>query len=92
MLFRYTGEKLLRTGVAIETRGFVFCTSGRRRETLKGDATVRFFEHDGGALDSIPGMNPNLFTEISSSRSRSFPLVDFLDTPGLVDGEMAYPF
>ena len=92
MLFRYTGEKLLRTGVAIETRGFVFCTSGRRRETLKGDATVRFFEHVGAALDSIPGMNPNLFTEISSSRSRSFPLVDFLDTPGLVDGEMTYPF
>ena len=78
--------------MAIETRGFVFCTSGRRRETLKGDATVRFFEHVGGALDSIPGMNPNLFTEISSSRERSFPLVDFLDTPGLVDGEMTYPF
>ena len=78
--------------MAIETRGFVFCTSGRRRETLKGDATVRYFEHVGGALDCIPGMNPNLFTEISPSRSRSFPLVDFLDTPGLVDGEMTYPF
>ena len=27
-------------GVAIETRGFTFVTSGKKRETLTGDATV----------------------------------------------------
>ena len=27
-------------GVAIETRGFTFVTSGKRRETLTGEATV----------------------------------------------------
>jgi hypothetical protein len=37
-------------------------------------------------------VQPNLFTEISTSRERSFPLVDFIDTPGLVDGDMTYPF
>ena len=33
-----------------------------------------------------------LTTEISSSKQKKFPLVSFFDTPGLVDGTMAYPF
>ena len=33
----YTGENIQRTGVAIETKGFSFITSGDRRQTLKGE-------------------------------------------------------
>jgi hypothetical protein len=33
-----------------------------------------------------------LETCISVSQSRKFPLVDFIDTPGLVDGNVDYPF
>lgn len=51
----YIGERVVKTGVAIETRGFIFCSSGRRRETLGGDATVRYFDHlaDMAAFEGI---------------------------------------
>lgn len=33
-----------------------------------------------------------LTTEISTSKQKKFSLVTFVDTPGLVDGDMKYPF
>lgn len=33
-----------------------------------------------------------LSTEISTSKQKKFGLVTFVDTPGLVDGDMQYPF
>lgn len=33
-----------------------------------------------------------LSTEISTSKQKRFGLVTFIDTPGLVDGDMKYPF
>lgn len=59
----------------------------RKRETLTGDATIRYFDYleDFGQFG---GLLPNLFTEISTSKERSFSCVDFVDTPGLVDGDM----
>lgn len=33
-----------------------------------------------------------LTTEISTSRQKRFSLVTFIDTPGLVDGDMKYPY
>ena len=33
-----------------------------------------------------------LNTEVSTSKQKKFPLVTFVDTPGLVDGDMNYPF
>ena len=44
----YIGESVQTTGVAIETRGFTYVTSGRKRETLKGDATFAFYDHIDG--------------------------------------------
>ena len=38
-IFRYIEEHVQKTGVAIETQGFTFVTSGRKRESL----TVCFF-------------------------------------------------
>jgi len=32
--YRYVEEHVQRTGVAIETQGFTFVTSGRKRESL----------------------------------------------------------
>jgi len=33
--FRYIEESILKTGVAIETQGFNFVTSGKKRDSLK---------------------------------------------------------
>eukprot|EP00898_Chlorokybus_atmophyticus_P002725 jgi/Chlat1/3453/Chrsp23S03772 len=87
----YIGETIQRTGVAIETRGFSFITNGRKRETLKGDATLNFYEHLAG-LEKFSGINHNLSTEVSPSKERSFSCTELIDTPGLVDGDLQYPF
>jgi hypothetical protein len=79
------------TGVAIETRGFSFLTSGRKRETLKGDATLAYFDHLSD-ITQFEGINANVFTEVSTSKEKNFSCVDFIDSPGLVDGDMQYPF
>jgi len=80
-----------RTGVAIETQGFSFVTSGRRRESLTGNATLHLYPHFK-PLQQMPGVVDYLSTEISTSKQKKFPLVTFVDSPGLVDGDMCYPF
>eukprot|EP00271_Cylindrocystis_brebissonii_P021001 TRINITY_DN7313_c0_g1_i3.p1 TRINITY_DN7313_c0_g1~~TRINITY_DN7313_c0_g1_i3.p1 ORF type:complete len:519 (+),score=96.65 TRINITY_DN7313_c0_g1_i3:216-1559(+) len=87
----YIGETIQKTGVAIETKGFTFLTSGKRRETLKGDATLMFYSHLDG-FDAFEGVSSNLYTEVSSSKERNFSCVDFIDTPGLVDGDIHYAY
>lgn len=42
--------------------------------------------------DSSPGVSEYLSTEICTSRQKRFSLVTFVDSPGLVDGDMKYPF
>lgn len=89
----YIGEGIQKTGVAIETRGFTFVTSGKKRETLTGDATEHFFDFlKDSSFGQIEGMKSNLFTEISTSQEKNFICTDLIDTPGLVDGDMQYPF
>lgn len=41
---------------------------------------------------ALVGVVDYLGTEISTSRQKKFSLVTFVDTPGLVDGGMTYPF
>uniref|UniRef100_A0ABM5GSI5 Dynamin N-terminal domain-containing protein n=1 Tax=Pogona vitticeps TaxID=103695 RepID=A0ABM5GSI5_9SAUR len=87
----YVEEHIQRTGVAIETQGFTFITSGRKRESLTGNATLHLYPHFQ-ALQNFKGVPEYLSTEICTSKHKQFPLVTFLDTPGLVDGDMKYPF
>lgn len=86
----YLQEAVQATGVAIETHGFALVTSGRRRETLRGPATLRLFAHLGRLAEL--GALHALTTEISPSRARAFPLLTLVDTPGLVDGGFEYAF
>lgn len=87
----YIEEHVQRTGVAIETQGFTFVTSGRKRESLTGNATLHLYPHFE-PLRQIEGVIDYLTTEISTSKQKKFSLVTFADTPGLVDGDMKYPF
>merc|ERR1712008_389978 len=87
----YIEEHVQRTGVAIETQGFSFVTSGKKRESLTGNATLHLYPHFK-PLAEFPGLLEYLCTEISTSKQKKFPLVTFVDSPGLVDGDMNYPF
>ena len=77
--------------MAIETQGFSFVTSGKKRESLTGNATLHLYPHFK-PLAKMPNLTDYLSTEISTSKQKKFPLVTFVDTPGLVDGDMCYPF
>ncbi|KAG1967706.1 EH domain-containing protein [Pimephales promelas] len=87
----YVEEHIQRTGVAIETQGFSFVTSGRKRESLTGNATLHLYPHFK-PLQDFKGLSEYLGTEICTSRQKRFSLVTFVDSPGLVDGDMKYPF
>ncbi|XP_072225428.1 uncharacterized protein [Leuresthes tenuis] len=87
----YVEEHIQRTGVAIETQGFSFITSGRKRESLTGNATFHLYPHFK-PLQAFKGVSEYLSTEICTSRQKRFSLVTFVDSPGLVDGDMKYPF
>ncbi|MCI4384892.1 hypothetical protein PGIGA_G00044070 [Pangasianodon gigas] len=87
----YIEEHIQRTGVAIETQGFTFVTSGRKRESLTGNATLHLYPHFK-PLQEFKGVSEYVGTEICTSRQKRFSLVTFVDTPGLVDGDMKYPF
>uniref|UniRef100_A0A7N8WKX8 Si:ch211-11k18.4 n=1 Tax=Mastacembelus armatus TaxID=205130 RepID=A0A7N8WKX8_9TELE len=87
----YVEEHIQRTGVAIETQGFSFITSGRKRESLTGNATLHLYPHFK-PLQVFKGVSEYLSTEICTSRQKRFSLVTFVDSPGLVDGDMKYPF
>ncbi|XP_075879881.1 uncharacterized protein LOC142886691 [Nelusetta ayraudi] len=87
----YVEEHIQRTGVAIETQGFSFVTNGRKRESLTGNATLHLYPHFK-PLQHFKGVSEYLSTEICTSRQKRFSLVTFVDSPGLVDGDMKYPF
>nr|CAB3262702.1 uncharacterized protein LOC100182022 [Phallusia mammillata] len=87
----YIEEHVQRTGVAIETQGFTIVTSGKKRESLTGNATMHLYPHLQ-PLQEIGGVMDYIGTEITTSKQKKFNLVMFIDTPGLVDGDMKYPF
>ncbi|XP_072354262.1 uncharacterized protein [Scyliorhinus torazame] len=87
----YIEEHIQKTGVATETQGFTFVTSGKKRESLTGSATLLLYPHFQ-ALEQIEGVTDYLSTEISTSKQNKFNLLTFIDTPGLVDGDMTYEF
>lgn len=88
----YVNAKVQKTGVAIETQGFTVVTAGRTRQTLTGPATLRLYPYLK-PLQSIPGVIQYLSTELTpAAHSRHFSLVTFIDSPGLADGALHYPF
>lgn len=87
----YVEESVQRTGVAIETQGFTLVTSGKKRESLLGNATLHLYPQLK-SLAEIEDSIDYIGTEISTSKQKQFSLLTFIDTPGLVDGDMKYPF
>ncbi|MGH0185945.1 UNVERIFIED_CONTAM: hypothetical protein FKN15_019602 [Acipenser sinensis] len=75
--------------------------SGRLRNRQAANAASKIEENvnerilsECHALYADPkhGVSDYLSTEISTSREKRFGLVTFIDTPGLVDGDMKYEF
>lgn len=87
----YIEETIQRTGIAMETSGFTFVTSGKTRASLKGEATLQLFPHFKGLADNA-GVQSCISTEVCTSKHKNFPMITFVDTPGMVDGDMKYGY
>ena len=87
----YTEEEVMKTGVAIETQGITFVTSGQKQESLQGASTLALYPWLNGIVDR-EGITPFLSTEVIATRHRLMGLVTLIDTPGLVDGSFEYAF
>jgi hypothetical protein len=80
---------LYRYSVAIETRGFTYVTSGRKRETLKGDATFAFYDHIGRVVVTpLPGVTRLLTWNIPAVINLVFSPYSlvWLSFPGVTPG------
>lgn len=90
----YINEKLLGTSMAIETKGLIFVTQGKVKEVWEKEGTLRKFPEiaDIAAELNDPKVVNCLETHFSQSDERLFSMVNFIDTPGLVDGHVEYPF
>ena len=63
-----------------------FCASYKQSSVnVTNQFLMRHFVCCAGIIDYLT-------TEISTSKQKKFSLVTFVDTPGLVDGDMKYPF
>ena len=86
----YTDDVVQKAGMAVETQGFTFVVQGKRemiKAPLKGESTIEMFPHIKG-IEEIGGdrIVEHLQTRVSTKRSKSFPLVQFIDKDG--DGEI----
>ncbi len=90
----YIGDNIMPTGVAVESQGFTICTQGKNKDNseIKGEGTLRYFPHIAGIDKFGKTLIENLNTSVSPSSKHRFDVVDLIDTPGMVDGNVKYPF
>ena len=87
----YVGEEIQSTSVAMETAGITVVRSGKKRVEWRGRQTASAFPHLERVV-ALPGVLEHIETQFSTSSARDFRMVEFIDTPGLVDGTVKYPF
>mmetsp|Transcript_24839 Transcript_24839/g.59623 ORF Transcript_24839/g.59623 Transcript_24839/m.59623 type:complete len:473 (+) Transcript_24839:80-1498(+) len=87
----YLGESIQSESVAMETAGITIIRKGKKRTSWKGQQTLTAFPHLA-RLCEFPGMLDFLATEFTTSSTREAHCVELIDTPGLTDGTLKYPF
>lgn len=93
----YTGEEALSSGVAVESRGFAIVSAGSARQNIKGKAALVDNEHVKAVIDTMDKPSQatvleHLCKHVITSKIRETANVEFIDTPGLIDGFCHYPF
>ncbi len=91
----YVGEKVQVASVAMETAGVTLVRLGKKRTMWRGKMTIGNFQNLE-RLGRLPGIVDHLSTEFCTAESavdkNSIRSLELIDTPGLVDGNVRYPF
>lgn len=88
----YVQESVQKTGMAIETSGFTYITSGRCVTEIGGESSLALRPQLEKLTTKYKGFLENLSLKTCPSKDGRLHLVDLIDTPGLADGELQYPF
>jgi GTPase SAR1 family protein len=93
----YTEQESLDTGVAVVSQGFTVVAHGKGTRDLEGEGAIVQNAHlkllkEHLDADEYGQFLENLRVHVRSAPAKEFPLVDFIDSPGLVDGNVVYPF
>jgi len=97
----YTGVDVQKTGAAVESTAFTLVTNTKKNCKHQGEDAVAYFPQleevskmdgvmEGLVVKGLDGKSDA--TEIKSSPPKIFRMIDFIDTPGLVDGSEQYGF
>lgn len=75
----------------MESQGFTICTQGQRSDMVRGMSCIEMKPYLKG-IEAFKGVVNHLEVRVSKSNAREFGSVDFIDSPGLIDGNVSYPF
>jgi len=94
----YVDEPIQRAKVSIETVEINLIMQGNEREDFSGHNAIKMLPFLGDLLNRerktelFPGLLENMTLKTSTSTSRNFSNIIFIDTPGLADGNLRYKF
>jgi hypothetical protein len=79
---------------AMETTAFTWIINQKvgKRDTWLGPATLKHFPYLEGIDSAFEKLTENLRTEIVPSTEHNFHNIELIDTPGLTDGDLVYPY
>ena len=76
----------------METTDFTWIIAGKKRDHFRGMATLKHLGYLEG-MEKFKNLLEHVRTEVvPASSAHSFPCVELIDTPGLTDGDLVYPF
>ncbi|EER15555.1 hypothetical protein Pmar_PMAR016240 [Perkinsus marinus ATCC 50983] len=85
-----------KVGAALETTGFTIVTAGSQTgRELNGESTMLLYPHLKSLIDRDPRMLSHLVTKTvlpSEAVAPFLSMLDIIDTPGLADGGLEYPY
>lgn len=85
-------EDIQKTGMAIETCGVSFVVSGKQVNEIGGESALMLLPELREIVERNPTLLPSLSVKTFPSNQGRLQSINFIDTPGLVDGDSVYSF
>ncbi|KAJ1612044.1 LepA like TRAFAC class GTPase [Cryptosporidium canis] len=85
-------ENIQKTGMAIETCGISFVMSGKQVNEIGGETALMLLPELREVVKRNPSLIPSLSVKTFPCSQGRLQSINFIDTPGLVDGDSIYSF
>ncbi|KAH7647775.1 hypothetical protein FG379_000401 [Cryptosporidium bovis] len=85
-------ENVQKTGMAIETCGITYVIQGKQNNDIGGETALLLLPELREVVKKNPSLLMSLSVKTCSLNSIRFSNINFIDTPGLSDGDSIYSF